>query len=81
MNCERSSVITESWHMQHQVHADGMQHSIYNSIGTSDFVDRAFVIMESPIKCDHWPDLEGSGHVLLVTRRSEHWASSFLTHS
>jgi hypothetical protein len=80
MNAEKSSVITESWHLQHQVYADGLQHPVYNCIETNDFVDRAFVIMESPNICDNLPNKESSWHVILVTRRSEHWAPAFLKH-
>jgi hypothetical protein len=81
LNQERSSVISESWHLQHKVHAsDGLQHPVYAAIKARDLVGRIRVFMETTGIQETWPDREGSGHVILLTKRSKHWASAFLTH-
>jgi hypothetical protein len=81
LNQVRSSIISKSWHLQHRVHAyDGRQHPVYNSIKAKHLVNCVCVIMETPGIQESWPDREGSGHVILLTRRSEHWAESFLSH-
>ena len=43
-------------------------------------LDRVRLIMETPGVQDSWPDREGNGHVILLTRRLEHWADSFILH-
>ena len=91
VNVEKSSVITESWHLQHivdEVNPDNEDETtqqtrlypMYNPIRTDKFIDRLRVYMETPSLDDSWNDEESSGHVILVTRRSTHWASSFLSH-
>ena len=81
LNQERSSVISESWHLQHEVHAgDRRQHPVYNYIKARNLVDCVRVIMKTPGIQNSWPDWEGSGHVILLTLRLKHWAESFLKH-
>jgi hypothetical protein len=73
MNQERRSVISESWHLQHKVHAeDGLQHPVYVAIKASSLVDQIRVFMETMGIQETWTDREGSGHVILLTKRSKH---------
>jgi hypothetical protein len=88
INVIRSSVITESWHLQHMVAKEDEDDTrsrsylcpIYNSILAEAIVDRFYVFMESQEIEDTWEDEEGSGHVLVATKRSTHWASAFCSH-
>ena len=80
INSNRSSVITKSWHLQHYLHHNRwIPHC--NHVKTSKFVDSVRVFMESHAVFEEWDDEESSGHVVLATRRSEHWADKFLLHS
>ena len=89
VNVKKSGVITESWHLQHvvdEVDADCTSGAtllvpFYNPIPITEFVDRILVYLESPSIESTWVDDESSGHVILVTRRSTHWASTFLSHN
>ena len=85
LNEKRSSIITESWHLQSEKDTDDdsagfVPLPLYNQIDESEFIDRIRVYMEFP-RFDHvWLDHESSGHVILVAKRSEHWAKQFLDH-
>jgi hypothetical protein len=53
---------------------------VYNPIPANNIVDRLLVYMETPNFKVPWPDDESSGHVMVVSKRSTHWANSFLSH-
>ena len=88
INVLRSSVITESWHLQHFVAKENEQdpksktvlYPLYNPIEAEKIVNRIKVYMETQQIEDTWDDLESSGHVIVATPRSTHWASAFLSH-
>ena len=89
VNVKKSGVITESWHLQHvvdEVDSDATSGatllvSFYNPIPIKEFVDKIIVYLELPSIESTWVDDESSVHVILVTRRSTHWASTFLSHN
>ena len=85
LNEKQSSIITESWHLQSEKDTDDdsagfVRLPLYNQIDASEFIGRIRGYMEFP-RFDHvWRDHESSGHVILVTKRSVHWAKQFLYH-
>jgi hypothetical protein len=88
LNAERSTVITESWHLQHYIDwvdaNDVMKGKllvpVYNPIPADQLVGRVRVYMETQPILESWDDLESSGHVIMATQRSTHWAKAFLSH-
>jgi hypothetical protein len=87
-NAERNTVITESWHLQHYIDYidanDAMKDKIlvpvYNPIPADQLLGRVRVYMETQQILESWDDLESSGHVIMATQRSTHWAKAFLSH-
>jgi hypothetical protein len=88
-NEERSSVISESWHLQHVRNNKELDDKSvvlrlipqYNMIRTSEFVDRIRVFEENPGIQEDWPNNDSSGHVIWVLSRSKHcWADYFVSH-
>ena len=53
----------------------------YNLVKTSDFVDRVRVFLEYPTLTEDWRDDDAYCHAILITRRSDHWASAFVDHT
>ena len=73
------------WHLQSEKDMDDdsaglVRLPLYNHIDASEFVDRKRVYMEFPHFNHVWRDHESSGHIILVTKRSEHWAKQFFDH-
>ena len=80
-NEERSSVISESWHLQHvRTHELLEEGEVvvrlvpqYNMVKTSAFIDRIRVFEENPGIQEDWPNKDDSGHIIWVLSRSKHW--------
>ena len=87
-NEERSSVISESWHLQHvRTHELLEEGEVvvrlvpqYNMVKTSAFIDRIRVFEENPGIQEDWPNKDDSGHIIWVLSRSKHWADQFVCH-
>jgi hypothetical protein len=88
LNVERSSVIQDSWHLQHFVdykiekdpRSGTLLVPLYNIVLTSSFIDRIRVFMECREIENTWLDIESSGHVISLAKRSTHWSASFTSH-
>ena len=92
MNDARTSVITESWHLyairEYMEFEDDTGCTrkeyryvpMYHMIKTDEILDGVRVYLEEPRLLDHWPLTNASGHAILLTPRSLHWAFQFLTH-
>ena len=91
-NDERSSIITESWHLasirvnvtitndNNKQTTGQRQLPMYNLIRGTDIVDRVRVYMEDYRIQEDWPCDPSSGHVILLTSRSNRWATDYLDH-
>ena len=92
MNNSRTSVITESWHLyairQYTEFKDNTGRTrrenryvpMYHMIKADQILDGVRVYLEEPRLLDHWPLTNASGHAILLTPRSLHWAMQFLSH-
>jgi hypothetical protein len=86
-NANRSSVVTESWHLA-STWTNPVDKStnkkiprlvpMYNLIRGIDIVDRCQVFMEEPVIQEDWPSDKASGHVILLTSRSNRWANDYI---
>ena len=91
-NEERTSVLMESWHLyadkdniyiKDDKGVETVQTKyvpMFHTIEADEIVDGVRVYMEDPRIQEYWPLHDSSGHVILLTLRSKHWAKQFLEH-
>ena len=91
-NEERNSVLTESWHLYadktniHVSNENGNQTvatkyiPMFHIIEAKQIVDGVRVYIEDPRIQEYWPIHDSSGHCVMLTSRSKHWAKQFLEH-
>lgn len=82
-NYDRSSAISESWHLQMLEEQIGNRRRnnlipAYNIVDAADLIEQISVYEETPGIHTSLPDEEYSGHVIFVTDRSTNWAQEFM---
>ena len=82
-NYDRSSAITECWHLQYIRDEDKQSNYLplrpyYNIIPASCLTYNIFVVEETPGIHDSMPDNEITGHLIFITDRVTCWAEAFL---
>ena len=91
-NQERNSVLTESWHLyadKTNIHVSDEKGNqtvatkyipMFHIIEAEQIIDGVRVYIEDPRIQEYWPIHDSSGHCVLLTSRSKHWAKQFLEH-
>ena len=82
-NYDRTSAITESWHLQyihdeHLVNNPLPMRPFYSAIEASCLTDNIFLVEETPGLYKSLPCVEFTGHVIYIFDRKEFWPGIFL---